>query len=190
MSGFRAGLKGACGHSVVKPDMVTFGKVIGGGMPVGAFAAKGAIMEKLSPDGPVYQAGTLSGNPVAMAAGLASLEVIKSDKKLYATLEKRANTLTKGLEKAAKKAGIPFVTEVRGSMFGFFFSQTPVNNFDEAAACDTALFGKFHQEMLNEGVYLACSAFEAGFISSATTDKMIETTIKAAERVFKKLGNG
>lgn len=187
MSGFRAGLNGSQAHTKVVPDMATFGKVIGAGMPVGAFGGRAEIMAKLSPEGPVYQAGTLSGNPVAMAAGIASLKKLKADKKVYKALEAKAIRLTNGLKMAAKEAGVAIQTDVRGSMFGFFFSETPVKNFADAAKCDGEFFAKFHQGMLEEGVYLACSLFEAGFISTKTSDKMIDKTIAAAEKVLKKI---
>ena len=180
MSGFRASLTGSQGLTTVRPDILTLGKVIGAGMPVGAFGASDAIMAQLSPEGPIYQAGTLSGNPVAMAAGLASLEKLKSDPEIYATLEKRAKRLTEGFQAAADALNIPMVTEVRGSMFGFFFSDKPVKNFDDALDNDSEFFGKFHGKMLEKGVYLACSSFETGFISTVTTDEMIEDAIKAA----------
>jgi len=187
MSGFRASLKGAQGISTVKPDMVTLGKVIGAGMPVGAFGASAQIMSYLSPEGPVYQAGTLSGNPVAMTAGLTSLRKLKSNPSLYVTLGNKAKKLMDGFKKAATAAEIPLVTDVRGSMFGFFFSNIPVKNFDDALKNDTKRFAKFHKGMLDRGIYLACSSFEAGFISAATTDDMIDETIKAAYEVMNEL---
>jgi len=184
MSGFRASLKGAQGFTKVVPDMVTFGKVIGGGMPVGAFGGKAEIMNELSPDGPVYQAGTLSGNPVAMSAGLASLEKIQRDKELYDRLGARAKRLVEGFKEAAHKNGISLQVDYRGSMFGFFFNEQPVKNFDDALLSDTNMFAKFHQGMLNEGFYFACSQFETGFICDAISDTMIEETIKVANKVF------
>ncbi|MDD3591196.1 MAG: glutamate-1-semialdehyde 2,1-aminomutase [Sulfurovum sp.] len=187
MSGFRASLKGAQGITTVKPDMVTLGKVIGGGMPVGAFGARAEIMAYLSPEGPVYQAGTLSGNPVAMAAGLASLKKLKANPGIYLELGNKAKRLMDGFEKAAIAVGIPMVTDVRGSMFGFFFSEIPVRNFDEAQQNDTAMFAKFHKGMLDRGVYLACSSFETGFISMATADEMIDEAIKAAYETLAEL---
>ena len=187
MSGFRASLRGAQGISTVKPDMVTLGKVIGAGMPVGAFGASAQIMAHLSPEGPVYQAGTLSGNPVAMTAGLTSLRKLKSNPSLYVTLGNKAKKLMEGFKKAAAGADIPLVTDVRGSMFGFFFSDKPVKNFDDALENDTARFAKFHKGMLDRGIYLACSSFEAGFISASTTDEMIDQTIKAAYEVMNEI---
>jgi len=180
MSGFRASLKGAQGLTDVTPDLVTLGKVIGGGMPVGAFGGRREIMAQLSPEGPVYQAGTLSGNPVAMAAGLASLRKLKSDPGLYVTLAERARKLMEGFRAAAAAAELPLVTEVRGSMFGFFFTDEPVKNFEDAKRGDNDLFKRFHREMLDRGVYLACSSYETGFISTAIDDALIEETIRVA----------
>jgi len=187
MSGFRASLKGAQGITTVKPDMVTLGKVIGGGMPVGAFGANAEIMAHLSPEGPVYQAGTLSGNPVAMAAGLTSLRKLKANPAIYVELGKKAKKLVDGLKKAADAVNVPMVTDVRGSMFGFFFSDKPVKNFKDAMENDQELFAKFHKGMLDRGIYLACSSFETGFISTEITDVMIDETIKAAYEVLKEL---
>jgi len=184
MSGFRATLHGAESITGVTPDMITLGKVIGGGMPVGAFGGRKEVMAMLSPEGPVYQAGTLSGNPIAMAAGLAAVRKLKQNARLYPILQERAERLVNGLKAAAQKNGIAMVTDVRGSMFGFFFSENPVKNFDDAAQADHALFAKFHAAMLNEGFYFACSGYETGFISTATTDEMVENTIKAAEKIF------
>ncbi|MGE0739619.1 glutamate-1-semialdehyde 2,1-aminomutase [Sulfurimonas sp.] len=190
MSGFRATLHGAESITGVKPDIVTLGKVIGGGMPVGAFGARAEIMAKLSPEGPVYQAGTLSGNPVAMAAGLAAISKLKNNPQVIATLNERAVRLVEGMQKEAAACGIAMQIDTRGSMFGFFFNQNPVKNFADACKSDEALFAKFHSMMLEEGFYFACSLYETGFISTATTDAMIEETIKASGRVFKALTNG
>jgi len=180
MSGFRASLRGYQGIGTVKPDIVTLGKVIGAGMPVGAFGTRKEIMAELSPEGPIYQAGTLSGNPVAMAAGLASLKKLKADANIYPALEKRAKRLMEGFQEAADAVNIPMVTDVRGSMFGFFFSDKPVKNFDDALGNNTELFGRFHGKMLEKGIYLACSSYETGFISTMTTDEMIEEAIEVA----------
>lgn len=187
MSGFRASLKGAQGLTTVVPDMVTFGKVIGGGMPVGAFGGKLEIMDRLSPDGPVYQAGTLSGNPVAMSAGFASLEKILESENLYSDFEEKANRLVDGFKKAADENNIALQTGARGSMFGFFFNDKEVKNFDDALSSDTEMFAKFHQGMLCEGFYFACSQFETGFICSAITDEMIDECISAAQKVMRKI---
>jgi glutamate-1-semialdehyde 2,1-aminomutase len=189
MSGFRASLKGAQGITTVKPDMVTLGKVIGAGMPVGAFGANAEIMGYLSPEGPVYQAGTLSGNPVAMAAGLTSLKKLKANPTVYVELGNKAKRLVNGLKKAADSVNVPMVTDVRGSMFGFFFSDKPVKNFADAMENDQKLFARFHKGMLDRGIYLACSSFETGFISTAITDEMIDETVKAAYEVLKEITN-
>ncbi len=189
MSGFRASLSGAQGILSVKPDMVTLGKVIGAGMPVGAFGASAKIMSHLSPEGPVYQAGTLSGNPVAMAAGLTSLRKLKANPSIYEVLEKRAKKLVEGFEKAAKAVEVPMVTEVRGSMFGFFFLDKAVKNFANACDNDTQMFAKFHKGMLDRGIYLACSSYETGFISTVTDDAMIDVAITAAYETMNEIVN-
>ena len=190
MSGFRATLNGAESITGVTPDIVTLGKVIGGGMPVGAFGGRREIMAKLSPEGPVYQAGTLSGNPVAMAAGLAALGKLKKNATVMNVLNARAVRLVEGMRTAAKDNGIAMQIDTRGSMFGFFLNDKPVKNFADACSCDGELFAKFHSGMLKEGFYFACSLYETGFISTAITDEMIEDTIKASARVFKAISNG
>ena len=187
MSGFRADLKGAQGLVDTKPDIVTFGKVIGGGMPVGAFGARAEIMDKLSPDGPIYQAGTLSGNPVAMSAGLASIQKLKNTPNIYSELERKAKKLMDGFRSEAEKNGIPLQTCVKGSMFGFFFNENPVKNFDDALKSDTKMFALFHSKMIESGVYFACSQFETGFISTVMSDKMIDEVILKAKIAFKEL---
>jgi len=184
MSGFRATLYGAESITGTRPDILTLGKVIGGGMPVGVFGARREIMAQLSPEGPIYQAGTLSGNPVAMAAGLAAIRKIKANAPVYKTLQNRAQRLVSGMQEAAARHGIALQVNVRGSMFGFFFNDKKVLNFDDAAQSDLKMFAAFHTEMMKEGFYFACSQFETGFISTATTDAMIEETIAASERVF------
>jgi len=184
MSGFRATLYGAESTTGTKPDMVTLGKVIGGGMPVGAFGGKAEVMAQLSPEGPVYQAGTLSGNPVAMAAGITAVRKLRANGKLYQVLEARAKRLMEGFAAAAAKHGIALQTDVRGSMFGFFFNEKPVRNFDDAAASDLDRFAAFHAGMLEHGFYFACSQFETGFLCTQITDEMIEETIAAADTVM------
>ena len=187
MTGFRVGLTGAQGRFGVQPDLTTFGKVIGGGMPVGAFGGKRAIMEHIAPLGPVYQAGTLSGNPVAMAAGLATLEQI-SQPGFYEALEEKTRTLLEGLRQRAQAAGIPFTTSQVGAMFGLFFTDQPqVTRFDEVMACDSDAFSRFFHAMLAEGVYLAPSAFEAGFVSAAHGEAELAHTLSAAEKAFASL---
>ena len=190
MSGFRATLRGAESITGVTPDIVTLGKVIGGGMPVGAFGARAEIMAKLSPEGPVYQAGTLSGNPVAMAAGYAALSKLKQNSRVIDVLNARAVRLVEGMQAAAAECGITMQVDTRGSMFGFFFNDKPVKNFADATQSDADLFAKFHAGMLAKGFYFACSLYETGFISTATTDEMIEQTITASKEVFQEITNG
>ena len=190
MSGFRASINGAESITGVTPDLVTLGKVIGGGMPVGAFGGRTEVMAQLSPEGPVYQAGTLSGNPIAMAAGLAALKKLKANAAVMDLLNARGERLVEGMQAAAKEYGIEMQIDTRGSMFGFFFSKTPVKNFADAAASDAALFAAFHSKMLSKGFYFACSLFETGFISTAISDAMIEETITASAEVFKEITNG
>ncbi|WP_331773943.1 glutamate-1-semialdehyde 2,1-aminomutase [Sulfurospirillum sp. 1612] len=187
MSGFRASLKGATGLVGVKPDIMTYGKVIGGGMPVGAFGSREEIMNELSPDGPIYQAGTLSGNPVAMNAGLASVSKILEHPEIYAEFGRLAKKLTDGLKEAAKGEGIDLQVNVRGSMFGFFFNAHEVKNFADALQSDTQMFAKFHQGMLERGFYFACSQFETGFICTKINDSIVEQTLDAAKAVFKEI---
>ena len=184
MSGFRASLNGSQSFYGISGDLVTFGKVIGGGMPVGAFGGKAEIMNLLSPQGNVYQAGTLSGNPVAMSAGLVALKKLKANPKIYKQLESLALKLTQGLERIAKEFQIPIQTCVRGSMFGFFFNQKPVENFEDALKSDTQMFARFHQGMLNKGVYFAASQFETGFICDAMNEAMIDEVLNKAKEVF------
>ena len=184
MSGFRASRLGSYPFHEVDADLVTFGKVIGGGMNVAAFGGKAKIMDCLSPEGAVYQAGTLSGNPVAMSAGIAAISKINSDVNLYARLEKLAKRLMEGFKEAAKSAGITIQTEVRGSMFGYFFTDHAVKNYDDALKSDTKLFAKFHQAMLRRGIYLAPSQFETGFICDAMSEADIDLAVNAAKEAF------
>ena len=184
MSGFRASRLGSYPFHEVDADLVTFGKVIGGGMNVAAFGGKAEIMDCLSPEGAVYQAGTLSGNPVAMSAGIAAISKINSDANLYARLEKLALKLMDGFKEAAKSAGITIQTEVRGSMFGYFFTDHVVKNYDDALKSDTKLFAKFHQAMLRRGIYLAPSQFETGFICDAMSEADIDLAVNAAKEAF------
>jgi glutamate-1-semialdehyde 2,1-aminomutase len=185
MTGFRVSLGGAQGHYGVKPDMTTLGKVVGGGMPVGAFGGKREIMKKLSPLGPVYQAGTLSGNPVAMAAGLATIRLIEQPG-FYQGISAKVERLVSGIMAEAKKAGVAMSENHVGGMFGLFFTaEEKITSYGQAVErCDAGQFKKFFHGMLQEGVYLAPSAFEAGFVSSAHTDEDIDTTIAAAGRVL------
>lgn len=184
MSGFRASRLGSYPFHEVDADLITFGKVIGGGMNVAAFGGKAEIMDCLSPEGAVYQAGTLSGNPVAMSAGIAAISKINSDVNLYARLEKLAKKLMEGFKEAAKSAGITIQTDVRGSMFGYFFTEHAVKNYDDALKSDTKLFAKFHQAMLRRGIYLAPSQFETGFICDAMSEADIDLAVNAAKEAF------
>ncbi|MDS4027881.1 MAG: glutamate-1-semialdehyde 2,1-aminomutase [Candidatus Contendobacter sp.] len=186
MTGFRVALGGAQALYDITPDLTTLGKIIGGGMPVGAFGGKRAIMEKLAPLGPIYQAGTLSGNPVAMAAGLATLDLIAAPG-FHADLAAETRRLCEGLVAAACENGVPLTANAVGGMFGIFFASETVTTYAQAVACDVERFKAFFHGMLTEGVYLAPSAFEAGFLSSAHTDEDIEATLAAARRVFARL---
>ncbi len=187
MTGFRVGLSGAQGRYGVTPDLTTLGKVIGGGMPVGAFGGKREIMEHIAPTGPVYQAGTLSGNPIAMTAGLKTLEIVSAPG-FYDELAAKTTALVEGLQARADAAGIPFTTSQVGAMFGLFFTDADeVTSFAQATQCDIDAFKQFFHAMLDAGVYLAPSAYEAGFVSSAHSDDDIEQTLQAAEKAFAKL---
>jgi len=184
MTGFRVALGGAQQRYGVTADLVTFGKVIGGGMPVGAYAGRRDLMQQIAPSGPIYQAGTLSGNPVAMAAGLAMLDLVQAPG-FYDALERQTHALCDGLEAAARDAGVAITTNRVGGMFGLFFSAEPVDTYAQAIACDTAAFNRFFHAMLERGVYLAPSAFEAGFMSAAHGDAEIARTIEAARESFR-----
>ena len=187
MTGFRVSLQGAQGHYGITPDLTTLGKVIGGGMPVGAFGGKREIMEQIAPLGPVYQAGTLSGNPVAMAAGLANLEEI-SQPGFYDKLASNTEFLIQGLVTRARAFDIPMTQNHVGGMFGFFFTEEEkITSFDQVTRCDMERFKKFYHGMLDEGIYLAPSAFEAGFVSAAHGKRDIKGTFAAAESVYSKL---
>jgi len=186
MTGFRVALGGAQAVYGITPDLSTFGKIIGGGMPVGAYGGRADLMRQIAPSGPIYQAGTLSGNPVAMAAGLAMLGLIQAPG-FYETLDSRTAALCAGLENAAHDAGVPFSTNRVGSMFGLFFTAEKVETYAQATAGDTAAFNRFFHAMRERGVYLAPSAFEAGFLSMAHDDAVIATTIDAARASFAEL---
>jgi glutamate-1-semialdehyde 2,1-aminomutase len=184
MTGFRVALGGAQQKYAIKPDLTCLGKVIGGGMPVGAFGGKKAIMLCLAPVGPVYQAGTLSGNPVAMAAGLASLQAVQQQG-LYEQLSQRTQTLAEGFKSLAQKHNIPMTVNYAGSMFGLFFTDVPrVTNYQQAINCNTAQFNLFYHGMLDNGVYLAPASYEAGFVSAAHSAEIIEQTLAIADKVL------
>ncbi|WRB00076.1 glutamate-1-semialdehyde 2,1-aminomutase [Helicobacter pylori] len=190
MSGFRASLSGSQEFYGVVPDLVTFGKVIGAGLPLACFGGRAEIMDLLSPIGGVYQAGTLSGNPLAVCAGLSALYKIKRDKTLYTRLNALAVRLTQGLKKSAQSYNIALETLNRGSMFGFFFNENAVRDFDDALKSDTEMFAKFHQKMLFKGVYLACSSFETGFICEPMTEEMIDLAVAKADESFDEIIKG
>jgi len=183
MTGFRVGPQGAQGLYGIVPDLTTLGKVIGGGMPVGAFGGRRDIMDRLAPVGPVYQAGTLSGNPVAVAAGLATLMATRAPG-FYESLAARTLSLVEGLAQAASKAGETFSAASVGGMFGVYFSAMPPRSYAEVMACDKDRFNRFFHAMIQEGVYLAPSAFEAGFVSAAHGEAEINATVEAAKRAF------
>jgi len=185
MTGFRVALGGAQAAFNITPDLTTLGKIIGGGLPVGAFGGKKEIMQQIAPLGPVYQAGTLSGNPLSMQAGLAMLNALAQSPEVYEQLSAKSEFLTQGLEAVAQTAGIDITTNYIGGMFGVFFTDQPqVTSFAQATACDTERFALFFQGMLKEGIYLAPSAYETGFMSAATSQADIEATIAAAAKVF------
>ena len=186
MTGFRVALGGAQAYYDIKPDLTTLGKVIGGGMPVGAFGGSHEVMQFIAPTGPVYQAGTLSGNPIAMHAGLAALTALDTDE--YKQLAIKTKQLAEGLKQAAKETEVELAINYAGGMFGFFFtSEKEITNFKQVCACDVEKFKKFFHLMLEEGIYFAPSAFEAGFLSLAHTDQDINNTIAAAKRAFQQL---
>ena len=186
MCGFRVALGGAQELYGIKPDLTALGKVIGGGLPVAAFGGSAELMSKMAPLGAVYQAGTLSGNPVAVAAGMTTLRIIQ-EPGFYEKLSATAARLAAGLTEAAKAAGVVFCADSVGGMFGLYFSETPPNNYAEMMAGDRARFNTFFHAMLDEGVYFAPAAFEAGFVSAQHSDAVIDETIAAASRVFKRL---
>jgi glutamate-1-semialdehyde 2,1-aminomutase len=184
MTGFRVGIHGVQGLYGITPDLTCLGKVIGGGMPLAAYGGRRDIMAKVAPSGPVYQAGTLSGNPVAVSCGLKTLELI-SRPGFFDQLSRRTSDLVEGLKRSAKAYDIPFVADSEGGMFGFFFNSRPVRNFADAKMSDVARFKKFFWGMLEHGVYMAPSAFEAGFVSGAHSEKDMSLTLEIADKVMK-----
>ena len=184
MTGFRVALGGAQERFGVTPDMTTLGKIIGGGLPVGAYGGRRDIMNQVAPVGPVYQAGTLSGNPLAVAAGLATLRLLQKEPQVYENLDKKTAKLAAGVVAAAAAAGVPLSHNRVGSMVTFFFNENPVTDWDSSSASDTNRFGQFFRAMLSRGIYLPCSQYEAAFTSAAMTDADIAATISAAEASF------
>ncbi|WP_113930187.1 glutamate-1-semialdehyde 2,1-aminomutase [Bacillus sp. P14.5] len=185
MTGFRVGYNCAQGYYGVTPDLTCLGKVIGGGLPVGAYGGKAEIMEQIAPSGPIYQAGTLSGNPLAMTAGYETLSQLSPES--YKEFERKADRLEEGLIAAAEKNGIPHTINRAGSMIGIFFTNEEVKNYEGAKSSDLELFSSYYREMANEGVFLPPSQFEGLFLSTAHTDEDIEKTIQAAEKAFQKI---
>jgi len=184
MTGFRLAFGGATELFGVRPDLVTLGKIIGGGLPVGAYAGPSEIMDMIAPVGPVYQAGTLSGNPLAMAAGLTTLCTLRDNREIYSRMDRMAGSLVAMVEDAAKEAGVPVTANRVGSMFTWFFTKDRVTDWDSAAKCDTKAFGRFHHAMLDAGIYLPPSQFEAAFFSAAHTDDDVSQTVAAAREAF------
>jgi glutamate-1-semialdehyde 2,1-aminomutase len=183
MAGFRVSLGGAQEYYGVTPDLTALGKVIGGGLPVGAYAGRRDIMQTVAPAGAMYQAGTLSGNPIAMTAGIVTLKELRKPG-VFEVMVENTRRLCEGIGAAAEAAGVPVYQNQVGTMFCTFFTDQPVVDWDSAAKSDTALFGRFFWEMLNQGVYLAPSQFEAGFFSSSHTPEIVTATIQAAQRAF------
>ncbi|MBT5950787.1 MAG: glutamate-1-semialdehyde 2,1-aminomutase [Betaproteobacteria bacterium] len=184
MTGFRVGPQGAQGLYGIEPDITTLGKVIGGGLPMGAFGGRREVMQKLAPMGPVYQAGTLSGNPISVAAGLATLDLISEDG-FFESLTNKTRELVEGIEERAKRAGVPFCASHVGGMFGMYFTDRVPETYEDVMGCNRERFNRFFHAMLDQGIYLAPSAFEAGFVSSAHSEQDIRTTLDAAGEAFK-----
>jgi glutamate-1-semialdehyde 2,1-aminomutase len=187
ITGFRVALGGAQARLGVVPDVTTFGKVIGGGLPVGAYGGRRELMERMAPVGPVYQAGTLSGNPLATAAGLATLELVAREG-VYARLDALSARLAQGLETLAREAGVPFTTGSMGGVFGYFFHPGPVRSYADAQKADPEAFRTFFHAMLDQGIYLAPSPYEVGFLTTAHGEAELDETLEAARRAFRKVG--
>lgn len=185
ITGFRLSLRGAQGYFHIKPDLTTFGKIIGGGMPVGAYGGRKDVMKLIAPSGPVYQAGTLSGNPVAMAAGLAQLKLLLETPDFYEKLNHKADIFFEGMQEAVRKAGKPWVVNHVGSLGSIFFTEQPVTNYAEAKAADTERFGEYFSYMIQKGIYLAPSQFEAMFLSSAMTEEELSGTLEIFKEYLK-----
>ncbi|MBE0644998.1 MAG: glutamate-1-semialdehyde 2,1-aminomutase [Bacteroidetes bacterium] len=189
MTGFRLAPGGAQELFGITPDLTTLGKIIGGGLPVGAYGGRRDIMEMVAPAGPMYQAGTLSGNPLAMTAGLETLRILTEDPQLYANLDARADMLVEGIQNNLDELGLPYLSNRVGSMFTLFFTERPVANWDDAKTCDTGLYGSYFSEMLQRGIYLAPSQFEAAFLSIMHSDEDIARTIQANRESLQAIAN-
>jgi len=187
MTGFRLAFGGAQELYGIQPDLTTMGKIVGGGLPVGAYGGAAEIMDLVAPLGPVYQAGTLSGNPLAMAAGYATLSYLREHKDVYSRLDKLAGELVAGLADAAEDAGVSMCHNRVGSMFTWFFAPGPITDWTSASICDTAAFGRFFRAMLDNGIYLPPSQFEAAFLSAAHSERDMQQTIAAAKQAFAKV---
>jgi glutamate-1-semialdehyde 2,1-aminomutase len=190
MTGFRVAWDGAQGRYGVRPDLTTLGKVVGGGLPVGAYGGPRALLERMAPAGDVYQAGTLSGNPLAMAAGLATLRTLRDDETAYARLDELAARLAAGVEEAASRAGVPLAVGRAGSMLTAFFRATPPRDYAEAAESDTDRFARFHRALLDRGVMLPPSQFEAWFVSLAHDEALVDRTIAAVGEALEEVAGG
>jgi glutamate-1-semialdehyde 2,1-aminomutase len=184
MTGFRLAFGGAQELYAIKPDLTTMGKIIGGGLPVGAYGGASEIMDLVAPLGPMYQAGTLSGNPLAMAAGYAQLRYLKEHRDIYEKLDKLSGDLVAGVASAAKSAGVPMTHNRVGSMFTWFFTPGPVTDWDSASKSETEAFGRFFRNMLDAGIYLPPSQYEAAFLSTAHTEDDVKRTVAAAKQAF------
>jgi glutamate-1-semialdehyde 2,1-aminomutase len=187
MTGFRVALGGAQQLYNIKPDLTTLGKIIGGGLPVGAYGGKKELMQQIAPAGPVYQAGTLSGNPLAMAAGMTLLKILKGDDSIYKKLEQTGSVIEQQIQHVGKDKNLPITVNRVGSMFTLFFTNTTIRNADDARACDTKLFGEYFRSMLEQGIYLPPSQFEAAFISAAHSEEDVEKTVMAIRHCLTKV---
>jgi glutamate-1-semialdehyde 2,1-aminomutase len=187
MTGFRLAKGGAQERLGVTPDLTTLGKIIGGGMPVGAYGGKKEIMDFVSPSGPVYQAGTLSGNPIAMTAGLSMLHFLNTHPHVYEDLDKMGNFIVEGIKDSLRRLGLPYTVNQIGSMYTLFFTSSKVENFTHAKMCDTAKFGRYFQAMLKRGIYLAPSQFESLFISTAISHELADKIIRSNEEALREI---
>ncbi|MEG0181718.1 MAG: glutamate-1-semialdehyde 2,1-aminomutase, partial [Peptostreptococcaceae bacterium] len=189
ITGFRLAYNSSIGYYGIEPDMACFGKIIGAGLPVGAYGGKKEIMDMVSPVGPVYQAGTLSGNPLAMYMGKKNLEILRDRPEIYSELERKAIKLEEGLKSNVEKLGLNYTVNRAGSLVCLFFAEGPINNYDDVTKCDVPMFNKYFEELLNRGILLAPTQFEAMFLSNAHTDEIIDETIQASYEALKAAHN-